>query len=201
LDVSFIVIVVDVVNVIVSSTLPTGSAYLEHLYNVNVNVSQGLLLSQPGDNNGDKDGDEDNNSLTNTSLNSDVHDTREDRGGGSDNCHCCLPWAPVTAPLPPLLPVTAPLISSTSPALLPLPPPTTPPMSIAQFARTLIPSKTGMSRSTLQAISAAGTSAAQNTGPAVPWPYSAPLQPVIIDVVIVPVDRVHGHCHYSGKPV
>ncbi len=80
------------------------------------------------------------------------------------------------------------------------PPPTVPPKYVAPFSWTWLPSKTDMPGSTLQAISAAGTPAAQITGLTAPWPSSALLWPAAVKVVIFLVTGVHGHCHYPGKP-
>jgi hypothetical protein len=87
------------------------------------------------------------------------------------------------------------------PSLVAAPPPNMPLMSIAQFARTLLPFKTDMPGYTPQAISAAGTPPAQFTGLTAPRPSSAPLWPVAIAVVVVLVVGVHGRCHHSGKPM
>jgi hypothetical protein len=118
-----------------------------------------------------------------------------------DNCCCRPPGVLATAPLPPLPVAMAPRMSSASPALSPLLLPTVPPMSVAQFARTLLPSKTDVPRSTPQAISAAGTPAVQIAGPTVPWPYSAPFRPTAIAIIVVTVDGVHGQHHHPGKYV
>jgi hypothetical protein len=137
LDVSFVVVVINIINVIISTTLPTGRASppapfpggsfcslastqhtLEHPRNVNANFGQGPppSLPPPGDNNGNKDGGKDDDSITITSLDSDVHDTKEGRGLG--NC-CCRPiWVLTMAPLLPLLPAMAPRMSSAYPSLV-----------------------------------------------------------------------------------
>jgi hypothetical protein len=91
--------------------------------------------------------------------------------------------------------------SSASPASLPLPPPTALPISVAQFARTLLPSKTDMPRSTPQAISTAGKPVVKIVGPEAPWPSSALLQPATIAVIVVLVTGVCGQCHHPGEPV
>jgi hypothetical protein len=84
------------------------------------------------------------------------------RPGHLQRCRCC----------PPLLMMVS-KMSSASPALLPLPMFTALPMSVAQFARMLLPSKMDMPGSTPEAISAAGTPAAQIASLTVPWPSSA----------------------------
>jgi hypothetical protein len=143
----------------------------------------------------------DNNSLTIPSLASDAHNAGEDWGRGSGDCHCCLPQALATAPPLPLPPEMVPRTSSASSALPPPPLTTVPPMSVAQFARMLLSSKTDVPGSTLQAISAAGTPAAQIKGPTVPWPSSALLWPPAIAVAVVLVAGVCGQCHHPCKPV
>jgi hypothetical protein len=161
----------------------------------------GTIPAPPGENDGDKDGDKDDYSLTITSLDSDVCNAREGGGQGSGNYRCRLPWVLTTLPPLPLQPAMVARMSSASPAFSPPPPPTAPPMSIAQFAKTLLPSKTDVPGSTLQAISAAGTPVAKIVGPTAPWPSTTLLWPATIDVVVVLVDKVHWHCHHSGEPV
>jgi hypothetical protein len=86
--------------------------------------------------------------------------------------------------------------------LSPWPLPTALLISVAQFARTLLPSKIDVLGSTPQTISAVGTLAAQIASPTAPWwPFSAPLRPAIVAVIVGLVARVHGHCHHFGKPV
>ncbi len=68
-------------------------------------------------------------------------------------------------------------------------------------SRTLLPSKTDVPGSTPQAISTAGTPAAQIVGLAVPWSSFPPLLPATIAVVVVPVSGVCGQCHHPGKPM
>jgi hypothetical protein len=98
-------------------------------------------------------------------------------------------------------PAMVPKMSSASPALLPLPPLTTQPKSIAQFFWTLLAYKADLPGSTLQAISTAGTPAVQIAGTTVPWPSSAPLWPATIAAVIAPAAGVRKQCHHPGKPV
>ncbi len=63
------------------------------------------------------------------------------------------------------------------------------------------PLQTDVPGSNPQAISAAGTPAAQITGPTVPWPSSAPFWPATVAVVIVLEAVVRGQYHHPGKPV
>ncbi len=105
------------------------------------------------------------------------------------------------APLPPPLLVMALRMSSASPALLPLPVPTALPMSVGQFARIVLPSKTDVPGSIPQAISTVGTPAVQIAGQTAPWPFSASLQSTAIAVIVILVAGVHGQCHHPGKPV
>ncbi len=110
-------------------------------------------------------------------------------------------WALTTEPLLHLPPAIAPRKSSASPAFLPPPPPTVLPKSIAQFSWTLCPSKTDLPGPTPQAISAAGTPAAQITDPTAIWPSSALLWPAAIIAATLPVAVVRAQCHYPCEPV
>ncbi len=77
-------------------------------------------------------------------------------------------------------------------------------ISIAQFAKTLLPShpsKKDMPGSTLQVISFAGKPAAQIAGPTAPWPSFAPLRPAAVTIIVVLVSGVPRRCHHPGKPV
>ncbi len=86
-------------------------------------------------------------------------------------------------------------------AMLPSSPPTALPKSVAQFSWTLLPSKTDMPGSTLQAISAVGRPAVQFAGPKRPWPSSNLLWPTSVAAVIVPIAGVCKQCHHHGEPV
>jgi hypothetical protein len=147
------------------------------------------------------DGNKDNDILAIASLASEARNAGKGGGGGSGNLHHHPPRALTIELLPPPLPAIVPRMSSTSLALLPPSPPIMPPKFVAQFFWTSLPSKTDVPWSTPQAISAAGTPAAQIAGQTAPCPSSSPLWPATIAVVIIPAAGVRERCHHPGKPV
>jgi hypothetical protein len=151
--------------------------------------------------NDDGHGKDDNDILTIASLVSDNRDAGKGGGGGSCDCCCRLPQALAMEPLPPPPPAMGPRMSTTYPALLPPSPPNALAKSIAQFSCMLLPSKTDVPKSTLQANSAASRPAAQIAGPTAPWPSSALLWPTAFAEVINPMAGVCRQCQYPGKPV